>query len=140
MCTAYKVPMAPMLQIDLVSPTPAYEQIASGLRALLVAGAFSPGNLLPTVRQLAMDLGVHHNTVAEAYRLLAEEGWLDLRRGRGATVLDRQSPNPTPEVQTQFVRRLDELVAKAISEGVPGLVLASYLDAVARRLRDGGGK
>lgn len=132
--------MRPMLQIDLVSPTPAYEQIASGLRALLVANAFSPGDLLPPVRQLAMDLGVHHNTVAEAYRLLAEEGWLDLKRGRGATVLARQSPDPTPEALTQFVRRLNELIAKAVTEGVPGAALAIHLDAVAARLRGGGGK
>jgi DNA-binding transcriptional regulator YhcF (GntR family) len=61
----------PILQIDLSLATPAYEQIASGLRRLLVEGAFRPGDQLPTVRRLAMDLGVHHNTVAEAYRRLA---------------------------------------------------------------------
>jgi DNA-binding transcriptional regulator YhcF (GntR family) len=61
--------------------------IADGLRALLVHGAFKTGDRLPTVRQLAIDLTVHHNTVAQAYRLLADEGWLDLRRHRGATWL-----------------------------------------------------
>ena len=60
-----------MLQIDLGSTVPVYEQIANGLRAELVAGRFSPGAKLPTVRTLAIDLGVHHNTVAGAYRQLA---------------------------------------------------------------------
>src|SRR6266478_1822573 len=60
-----------MLRIDLASRVPVYEQIANGLRAELVSGKFSPGEKLPTVRTLAINLGVHHNTVAEAYRQLA---------------------------------------------------------------------
>jgi GntR family transcriptional regulator len=62
----------PVLRIDLASPTPVYRQIVDSLRALLVGGAFAPGDRLPTVREIAIDLGVHHNTVAEAYRLLAD--------------------------------------------------------------------
>lgn len=88
---------APSLKIDLASPESAYEQIATGLRTLLVAGEFRPGAQLPTVRQFAMDLGVHHNTVAEAYRILAQEGWLDLKRRRGATVVERPGPRPRPK-------------------------------------------
>ena len=71
-----------MLRIDLASRDPVYEQIANGLRAELVSGQFSPGAKLPTVRTLAIDLGIHHNTVAEAYRQLANEGWLELKRHR----------------------------------------------------------
>ena len=51
-----------MLRIDLASRVPVYEQIANGLRAELVSGKFSPGAKLPTVRTLAINLGVHHNT------------------------------------------------------------------------------
>ena len=43
-----------ILRIDLASPRPVYEQIVSGLRAVLVAGEFAPGEQLPTVRQLAI--------------------------------------------------------------------------------------
>jgi GntR family transcriptional regulator len=127
-------PDAPALQIDLGSEVPAYEQIQSGLRTLLVSGKFRPGDQLPTVRQLALDLGIHHNTVAEAYRLLADEGWLDLRRGRGATVISRPRPTATPESEAQFTRRLEELVAKAIAEGVPEPVIARDLDSTSRKL------
>jgi GntR family transcriptional regulator len=126
-----------MLQIDLASETPAYEQIARGLRALLVAARLKPGDQLPTVRQLALDLGVHHNTVAEAYRKLAGEGWLELKRGRGATVRERSSPLPAPAARQQFARRLEELLAKAVSDGLPRKQLAGeLLDSVAR-LRKG---
>jgi len=79
----------PVLRIDLHSSTPVYRQILDGLRILLVSGMFHPGDKLPTVREMAIDLGVNHNTVAEAYRLLADDGWLDLKRHHGATVLSR---------------------------------------------------
>jgi GntR family transcriptional regulator len=118
----------PVLRIDLDSPVPAYRQIAAGMRALLVSGSFRPGDLLPTIRQLAVDLGVHRNTVAEAYRLLAEEGWLELRRRRGVTVVDRPRRRALPEAASSFARRLHELTAEAIAEGVP-------VNTVARELR-----
>ena len=122
------------LRIDLASPRPVYEQIVSGLRAVLVAGEFAPGEQLPTVRQLATDLGVHHNTVAESYRVLAEEGWLDLRRGRGAVVLRREEPRPITAVKHGFNRHLEELVAKAITDGVPRAALAEHMSALAKKL------
>ena len=123
-----------ILRIDLGSPIPAYEQVANGLRTELVAGRLRPGSQLPTVRQLAFDLGVHHNTVAEAYRTLAREGWLDLVRGRGATVLERQHPAPSGEARGEFVRRLRELAARAVSEGVPRDVVAKEMNALGREM------
>lgn len=128
---------APSLQVDLASPRPAYEQIVAGLRAHLVSGAFEPGDRLPTVRQLATDLGVHHNTVAEAYRLLTDEGWLDLRRGRGATVIDRRNPKPTTRSRQSFITHLEQLAAKAIADGVPKATIAEQMAALVRKFSEG---
>ena len=117
----------PVLRIDLASPLPVYLQISQGLRALLVAGTLAPGDRLPTVRQLAVDLGVHHNTVAEAYRLLAEEGWLELKRRLGATVVSRPQPAPSEEAEQSFRKRLRELVAESLARGVPAASVAAHL-------------
>ena len=122
------------IRIDLASPTPAYRQIANAVRSELVAGAFKPGDQLPTVRQLAMDLGVHHNTVAEAYRLLCEEGWLDMRRRHGATVRPRLAPSPSPAAEDAFARRLQELAAEASAEGLTTTTIADALRSLALRL------
>jgi DNA-binding transcriptional regulator YhcF (GntR family) len=84
-----------------------------------------------------VDLGVHHNTVAGAYRQLAEEGWLELRRGRGATVIERPAPAPTPRAEAEFCKRLEELVVKALAEGVPPGVLSRELMALGTRLQEG---
>ncbi len=120
-----------VLRIDLASPVPVYRQIADALRALLVAGEFQPGAQLPTVRQLALELGVHHNTVAEAYRVLSDENWLDLKRRRGVTVLERAQPRPPPELNAKYKRRLGELVAEARAHGISDKELAAELRALA---------
>jgi DNA-binding transcriptional regulator YhcF (GntR family) len=127
-----------VLQIDLASTVPAYEQIASRLRALLVDGKLVAGQQLPTVRELALDHGVHHNTVAEAYRQLAAEGWVELRRGRGATVLARRLPAPTSTARARFTQALEELVARGVAAGLPRGGLAAELEQRALKLRNGG--
>ena len=126
-----------MLQIDLASRVPVYEQIANGLRAELVSGRFSPGATLPTVRTLAIDLGIHHNTVAQAYRQLANEGWLELKRHRGAIVRDRHRPRAGPDTMERFTRPLRELVARGLSEGLSRSSLAREMIEIAQRLEGG---
>ena len=123
-----------IIRIDLKSPIPAYQQIGDAIRACLVEGQVRPGDRLPVVRELAADLGVHHNTVAEAYRQLAEEGWLELRRGRGATVRDRRQPKPKAGAEERFQQRMRELVAKALSEGLQRALIAAKLRALSRQL------
>jgi DNA-binding transcriptional regulator YhcF (GntR family) len=117
-----------ILKVTLASDVPVYRQIVDALRPMLVDGKLTPGDLLPPVRQLAADLGVHFNTVAAAYRLLAEEGWLDLRRGRGAAVVDRKTPRADSAAANQFARRLRELIAEGRAGGSP-------TGAIARELR-----
>jgi len=126
-----------ILQIDLASAVPAYRQISSGLRTMLVDGTLAPGAQLPTVRRLANDLGVHHNTVAEAYRVLADEGWIEMRRRHGVTVLDRAQPKPPSDSRESFVRRLRELTAEAQSEGLAVRTIAGVMRAVAGQMAIG---
>jgi len=121
------------IAIDLNSPVPVYRQIVDAIRHHLVEGSLKPGSLLPPVRQLAIDLGVHFNTVAQAYRLLSEEGWLDLRRRRGAMVLDRSRPAPPNKTnQERSLHRLREMIAQLQAEGIPARSIAGRL----RRLAD----
>lgn len=126
----------PILKIDLRGPTPVYRQIVDGLRTFLVGGVFRPGDTLPTVRQLAVDLAVNHNTVAEAYRLLAEEGWLELKRHRGAKVIQRRPQRPAANSDERFSQHLRELAARAVADGVDAKAIARHLSALADKLKD----
>jgi DNA-binding transcriptional regulator YhcF (GntR family) len=124
------------IEIHVDSPLPVYRQIADALRHHLVAARLKPGDLLPPVRQLALDLGVHFNTVAQAYRLLADEGWLDLKRRRGALVLERTAPRRRDETRVDaLLTRLRDLTAELRSAGVTQTQIA----AAVRRAAKGSG-
>ena len=123
------------LRIELDSVVPAYRQIVDGLRILLVNGQLIPGSELPSVRRMALDLGVHFNTVAEAYRTLADEGWLDLRHGRGATVVKRDAPAASAEQVEEFGHRLRSLVAETLAKGAPAAKLRSLMRAAAEEIK-----
>jgi DNA-binding transcriptional regulator YhcF (GntR family) len=124
------------IRIDLNSDIPASRQIVGALRALLVDGELQPGDLLPSVRRLALDLNVHFNTVAQAYRELAEEGWLDLQHGRRAMVRTRMMPPNTGQVsQRGFQKRLREMVAEMRAEGLPTGAIVAELLTLAERLK-----
>src|SRR3954452_4772984 len=107
-----------MLRIDMDAGDPVWRQIADQIRSLLVSGRLKPGARLATVRELAVDLGVNHNTVAEVYRRLAGEGFISLERDIGAVMIYRPPPRAPAGDQKRFARKLRELVAKARATGV----------------------
>src|SRR5579862_7688982 len=124
-----------VLRIDLSSQIPVYRQIVDGLRILLVNGELKPGDSLPAVRRLALDLGVHFNTVAEAYRTLAAEGWLETARRSGTQVVARPAQElPDPAAAEGFQRRLQELVADWQSRGLSSARVARELRRMAESL------
>src|SRR5215212_4540121 len=107
------------VSVNLERPIPAYRLIAHELRRHLVEERLKPGDLLPPIRQLALDLGVHFNTVALAYRLLADEGWLELKRRRGATVITRSTPRAVDRRHADhLLRRLGQIAAELRSVGM----------------------
>jgi GntR family transcriptional regulator len=105
--------------VDLNSPVAAYRQIVDCLRMHLVQGDLRPGDRLPSVRELASDLGLHFNTVAEAYRHLAAEGWLRMDRGRGGVrVVERKAVEEGGGDPSGLARRIRGLVAESRASGV----------------------
>lgn len=77
-----------VVSIDSSSPVPPFEQLRMQLSAQIRSGAIAAGTQLPTVRQLAGDLGLAKNTVVRAYRALEEEGLVRADGRAGTTVLD----------------------------------------------------
>lgn len=79
------------LTVDANDKRPLYQQIVDGVKALIAGGTLREGMTLPSVRQVAGDLGVNLNTIAVAYRQLQEEGFLAVRHGAGAVVASRRA-------------------------------------------------
>jgi len=106
-----------VIRIDLNDAKPLEDQIAGSLRQAIAQGAVGPGEDLPSVRQLAGDLGVHWNTVARAYRRLADEGLMTVRRGRGAVTRDQ--PRSTGRLSRVALRdRFTDGVAAGLLGGL----------------------
>ena len=80
------------IRVEDGSPVPPFEQIRAQLSALIRTGALPARSKLPTVRQLAGDLGLAKNTVARAYGALEREGLVTGDRRLGTTVTPRQQP------------------------------------------------
>src|SRR5437870_3274692 len=75
-----------IVSVDTRDATPIYAQLERGLRAAIATGRLRPGDQLPTVRQLAVELKVNANTVARVYGELERAGVLETRRGVGSFV------------------------------------------------------
>lgn len=84
--------MSVSVTIDLVDPTPPFEQVRRQLTTFIETGQLPAGERLPSVRQLAADLGLATGTVARAYKELEGSGLVTTRRGGGTRVAPRPAP------------------------------------------------
>ena len=127
------------LTIDLESSLPVYRQIADEIRSLVARGALGDGDELPSVRRLGAMVGVNQNTVAKAYRSLADEGLVELRHGAGAHVRVSAAPyRQAPADETE--RRLEEIVSRWVLAGVERREIEARLAAVLDRFFEKGTK
>jgi GntR family transcriptional regulator len=101
------------LRVDLGSPVPPYEQLRMQVARLVTAGALLDGTRLPSVRQLARDLGIAPGTVARAYRELEDEGVV-VGQGRHGTVVTHHVPGSADTRRRQTLSAAaDQLAATA---------------------------
>lgn len=77
-----------MIILDYQDRRPLYEQIVEKLRTLILRGVLPPGERLPSVRQLALDLAINPNTIQRAYMELEQLGLIYPVKGRGNFVAD----------------------------------------------------
>jgi DNA-binding transcriptional regulator YhcF (GntR family) len=84
-----------ILEIDPRSPVPPYEQLRQQVTALVLGGGLAQGDRLPSIRQLANDLGIAGGTVARAYRELEADGVVTTH-GRHGTVVQGPPRRPAP--------------------------------------------
>ena len=102
-----------IVAIDSRDATPIYAQLERGLRAAIASGRLRPGDQLPTVRQLAVELKVNANTVARVYTELERAGILETRRGVGSFVSATPAQAHPPR---EHDRRLHAFVTRVLAD------------------------
>jgi DNA-binding transcriptional regulator YhcF (GntR family) len=108
-----------IIEVDPASPTPPYEQIRAQIATMVEAGALPAGTQLPTIRQLAADLGLAANTVARAYRELEVQGLVVSRVRHGTTVASRWPSRRYGGASTRPRTRMPRWPASSVSTPTP---------------------
>lgn len=105
-----------IIRLDMTGEVPIYVQLRNAVVVGIGTGELMPGEGLPTVRQMAEDLGVNTMTVNKAYALLKDQGFIEIDRRHGARV------NPQQDKFGLFREKAEErllvLIAEATARGV----------------------
>ncbi len=122
----------PLIQINVDADIPIWIQIRNRILYLIRTGQYKSGDRLPSVRDLAVVLGINFNTVSKAYQDLERDGLICTKRGRGtfisSTTVQAQAFSESP-----LCVLLAELVNTARSNGIGLDELMVLLDEEYRR-------
>lgn len=116
-----------MININFRDSRPIYEQVKTTLRKLIVSGAMSPDEKLPSVRELASQLEINPNTMQRAYRELEQEGYIISIPGKGSYA--NLSAQVDEGRKKELLTAMDEIVAELLYLGVTP-------DELDRRIRE----
>lgn len=100
-----------LLEIDTQNQMPIYQQICNQLILGIATNKLKPGEILPSVRQMADEIGVNMMTVSKAYTLLKNDGYILTDRRNGTKVAEKQPLDPP--FYTRFLKELELLLAEA---------------------------
>jgi GntR family transcriptional regulator len=118
------------LEIDFRSGIPIYLQVVERIKERLAAGQLKPGDQLPTVRALALELRVNFNTIARSYRIMDESGIISTQQGRGTYILEI----PTPQVAESIrLKALEDLTQRYVADAERLGVSPEELDEALRK-------
>lgn len=125
-----QAPSSEMISIDPDSGVPIWLQLRNRFIFLIASGRYNPGDKLPTVRELAVELGVNYNTVGKVYQDIERDGYITTRRGKGTFVAERQTEEAKADLGEVEVLT-DDYIRQCMELGVP---LDDIAGLVARRV------
>lgn len=106
------------LRIEKGSAVPISRQIADQIATLCASGSLTPGERLPSVRELARELAVNQNTILRVYERLCGDGLLEMRHGQGTFVTSRMSKTRMAAHRTRLVDELRQIARQATGLGL----------------------
>lgn len=107
-----------IIELDMQSDVPIYTQLVHQIIEGIASGRLKPGEPLPSVRNLASDIGVNLHTVNKAYTLLKQDGYIQVHRQKGVVVHPEGMPPVTEDFLNKQLEELRPIVAEAICRGM----------------------
>ena len=104
--------------IDIDDSVPLFAQLMDQIKKAVLAEIISPGEALPSIRQLANDLDLNHKTVAKAYRLLERDSVIQTKGYRGTFIHPEAKVNSTIDLNEWVIANLGETIAALRESGV----------------------
>ena len=105
-----------MISLNYRDSRPIYEQVKANFRSLIATGAMSPGDKMPSVRELAVGLAINPNTVQRAYAELEAEGVICSVPGKGSFVAD--GDKVLEARRSELLKKFDETADELKTLGV----------------------
>ena len=128
------------ISLDLQSDAPIYVQLRNKIIEGIASKELLPGDPLPSVRNLAKDLGVNMHTINKTYQLLKADGFIQIHRQKGVVI----NPDGFPEVTDVFVEKVKEtfrpIIAEAICRGMSKEELLSHCEKIFQDILEGGNR
>ena len=125
-----------LLTIDLESRQPIYLQIRNGVVEGIASGKLRAGNMLPSVRSLASELGINLHTVNKAYQMLELEGFVKMTRNRGTVILPVALDQDSTDFMGTIAENLRNIVSEAIARSVRQEQLIGIINSLYHELED----
>ena len=105
------------IQIDTNLSTPLFNQLMDQIKKAVMDGLLKPGDPLPSIRQLANDLELNHNTVAKAYRILERDSVIQTKGYRGTSIHADAIQNSTINMNDSITTKLNETIKSLRESG-----------------------
>ncbi len=115
--------------LDHTSGLPVWIQIKNRIAYLIGSGAYGPGDRLPTVRALAVDLDISYNTVNRAYMDLEREGYISTRKGRGTFVAERHDLGARTASDSPIELVIDDMIRVCANAGLADDDIVAMVEA-----------
>ena len=106
-----------IIKIDSNLSAPLFQQVMDQIKKAVIDGLLKPGDSLPSIRQLANDLELNHNTVAKAYRILERDSIIQTKGYRGTSIHRDAKKNSTINMNNFITTRLNETIKSLRESG-----------------------
>ena len=121
-----------MFQIDPMSRTPIYEQIVSQLERFIMTGALLPGDQIPSVRSVSLELSINPITTLKAYSELDSKGLIHSVPGRGDFVSDGASDALAAD-RAKLLSKMEEMAYELAMAKIPKDLTIEYIEAAYKK-------